>query len=148
MKKILRNKKGVSEIVGTILLLGMAIALFVGVHIVALDVIPYTPNSPSVRISGELQGGDIYLQHNGGDSLPMNTKIIFTDIDGDIILNGVVGNYADIFNNDGDLLWNIGETLIFKILGEPGEPIYLVNMIIVDVETNAIIAQDTFQEVN
>jgi flagellin-like protein len=143
MKKIFRNKKGVSEIVGTILLLGMAIALFVIVHIVALDVIPYTPNAPSVRISGELQGGDIYLQHNGGDSLPLNTKIIFTDIDGDTILNDIVSNNNGISNDDGDSLWNIGETLRFNDLGTN-----IVNMILIDVETNAIIAQDTFQEVN
>ena len=54
MRKLVRNKKGVSEIVGTILLLGMAIALFVGVHIVAMNVIPFSPRAPSVRISGAI----------------------------------------------------------------------------------------------
>ena len=142
MKKIFRNKKGVSEIVGTILLLGMAIALFVIVHIVALDVIPYTPTAPSVRISGELQGGKIYLQHNGGDSLPLDTKFIFTDDTGAII--GEPYYTLNDFNkpNNFGTEWNIGE-VINKTITEDK-----IDMVIIDVETNAIIAQDTFQEVS
>lgn len=134
MNKIYRNKKGVSEIVGTILLLGMAIALFVGVHIVALNIIPYSPNALSVRISGEIKNDTIYLQHNGGDSIPPNTKIIFSNsTTGDTIINEPIGTK-----------WNIGEVLKYTNQKFNGTSTL---MIIIDVESNAIIAQDIFYEV-
>ncbi len=151
MRKIIKNKKGVSEIVGTILLLGMAIALFVGVHIVALNVIPYSPNSPSVRISGEIVYNEItekydkiYLQHNGGDSLPLDTKIIFSEYGGEQI--GPTLNISD-FNYTTDIgkEWNIGEVIYHN---DPNFYDNKIQMIIIDIETNSIIAQDIFQEVN
>jgi flagellin-like protein len=151
MKKIFRNKKGVSEIVGTILLLGMAIALFVGVHIVALDVIPYSPNAPSVRISGEIVYNEdtgkydtIYLQHNGGDSLPLNTKIIFSEYGEEQI--GPTLNISDFdYKTEIGKEWNIGEVIYHNNSNFYNKKI---QMIIIDIETNSIIAQDIFQEVN
>jgi flagellin-like protein len=141
MKKIFRNKKGVSEIVGTILLLGMAIALFVGVHLVALNVIPYSPNTPSVRISGAINSTEhkIYLHHNGGDSLSLDTKIIFSNYD----TGATIGDYnvSDYGTHIGQE-WNIGEVISYTNINFNGIKI-LMN--IIDIQSNAIIAQDIFQ---
>jgi len=49
-----RANKAVSSIVGTALLLGMAIALFSIVQILALS-FPYNPNPPSVRLVGNIE---------------------------------------------------------------------------------------------
>jgi flagellin-like protein len=147
MRKLVRNKKGVSEIVGTILLLGMAIALFVGVHIVALNVIPFSPNAPSVRINGDIKNDLVYLQHNGGDSLPLNTKVIFSnDITGESIAEVQLSNFK--FNNsdvDPIGVWNIGEIISYS---NPNFINIKIQLIIIDIDSNAIIAQDIFQEVN
>ncbi len=133
MKKIVKNKKGVSEIVGVILMLGMAIALFAVVYIVAMDVIPFTPNAPSVRISGAIKNDTIYLQHNGGDSLPLNTKIYFSYDENKTPIRNFITNDK----------WDIGEMLKFYDNRFNNSRI---QMIIVDVESNSIIEQDVFQE--
>src|SRR5512137_1077924 len=97
MRKIIKNKNGVSEVVGTVLLLGMAIALFSIVYIMSMNFIPFTPNAPSVRISGMLADNEtaglndtIYILHNGGDSLPYNTRIIFSNESGGLIYSSTV----------------------------------------------------------
>jgi flagellin-like protein len=151
MRKLFRNKKGVSEIVGTILLLGMAIALFVGVHIVAMNVIPYSPRAPSVRISGQLDNNIIYIQHNGGDSLPFGTKIIFSDYaTGETIIDGEISIVrGHIIDDNGNDVWNIGEIIKYPNVFVPSLDFSgKIQMIIIDIESNAIIAQDVFQEVN
>jgi len=141
MKKIVKNKKGVSEIVGVIIMLGIAIALFSVVYIVAMDVIPFIPNAPSVRISGAINttSHTIYLSHHGGNSLPLNTKIIFSNE-----VTGVqIGEVHTIRENETVVgqEWNIGEIISFSNPGFIGK----IQMIIVDVESNAIIEQDVFQ---
>ena len=145
MRKLVKSKKCVSEIVGVILMLGMAIALFTGVYIVAMDVIPFNPHTPSIRISGEIKNDLIYLQHNGGDSLSLDTKVIFSDISGTLIGDPLsLRNFNFIEDKKPIGIWNIGEIIYYPNPGESGDEI---QMIMVDIESNSIIAQDIFQEV-
>jgi len=138
MRKIGKNKKGVSEIVGVILMLGMAIALFAVVYIIAMDVIPYTPAAPSVRISGEIKNDTIYLQHNGGDSLSLDTKIFFSYDGNKTPIKNYTVNY---YITSGK--WDISEMLEFS---DPRFNNSRIQMIIIDVESNSIIVQDVFKE--
>jgi len=143
MKKIVKNKKGVSEIVGVIIMLGIAIALFSVVYIVAMDVIPFTANAPSVRINGVINKNNlphtIYLQHNGGNSLYLDTMIIFSNEVTGAQIGGIhtVREREIVVGQE----WNIGEIISYSDPGFNGK----IQMIIIDVESNAIIAQDIFQ---
>lgn len=144
MKKIFRNKKAVSEIVGTAILLGMAVALFSVVHIVAMNVIPFTPNPPSVRISSEINTttNTIYLLHNGGSPLSLDTIVIFSDYDTGVLIADAIVSGSIIYETDnGDDAWNIGEILFYT---NPNFSNNKIQMIIVDIKSNSIIAQDIF----
>jgi len=144
----MKNKKAnkaVSNIVGTVLLLGMAIALFSIVQIIALS-LPYNPNPPSVRLVGNIEGNVIYIAHHGGESLSLDTKIIFT-IDNDVSITKTAGDAGFLIHSgSGDPnLWDISER------GElnPGYgdlSSIPVQIVVVDVESGNIIMQSTIQE--
>jgi len=139
-----RANKAVSSIVGTALLLGMAIALFSIVQILALS-FPYNPNPPSVRLVGTIDGDTIHVFHHGGESLSLDTKITFT-IDGTVYAK----NAGEILNStmsNGDNFWNIGEKVSY---GRNSHGLSLngreVTTMVVDVESNTIVMQSTIQE--
>lgn len=138
-----RANKAVSEIVGTALLLGMAIALFSIVQILALS-FPYNPGPPSVRLVGNIEGDVIYIVHHGGESLSLDTKIIFT-IDNDVSnpITNTTGN--GLINSDsGDPnLWDIGEKVEFNPDGYGN--LTSVQITIVDIESNSVIMCSTIQ---
>jgi len=140
-----RANKAVSSIVGTALLLGMAIALFSIVQILALS-FPYNPNPPSVRLVGTIDGDTIHVFHHGGESLSLDTKIIFT-IDNDISITKTAGEGDLIHSDSGDpKLWDIGENIEFNPDGFEDLSNVPVQIIIVDVESNTIVMQSTIQE--
>ena len=101
-----RADTGVSEIIGIVLLLLMAIALFSAVYLFvmneALDVSEKA--SPSATVLGTIGGSDIILEHRGGDALSLDTKIMIT-------ISGVTYNMTvgDLLNDEsnGDGKWNI-----------------------------------------
>ena len=141
-----RRNKAVSSVVGTALLLGMAIALFSIVQILALS-FPYNPNPPSVRLTGNVDGQIIYIVHHGGESLSLDTKIIFT-IANDAPITKTVSDADLIITHSGSgdpNLWDISERGEFN----PGYgdlsniPIQIV---VVDVESGNIVMQSTIQE--
>lgn len=73
--KNIREKFAVSEIVGTILLLGIATCCF---SILYFNVVNSpTPNpAPIVEISGMIEDNQVILTHHGGESLDLDTKIL------------------------------------------------------------------------
>jgi flagellin-like protein len=110
--KTKRANNAVSEIIGVILLLAMAVALFSIVYLFvmydALDISEKSP--PSVTMLGTIGGNDIILEHRGGDSLSLDTEIMIT-ISG-IVYNMTVGDLLDN-ESKADGLWDIGEKLIY-----------------------------------
>jgi hypothetical protein len=140
-----RANKAVSDIVGTALLLGMAIALFSIVQILALS-LPYNPNPPSARLVGNIGGETIYIVHHGGESLSLDTKIIFT-IDNDISITKTAGEGNLVHSDSGDPnLWDIGEKVEFNPDGFEDLSDIPVQITIIDVESNTIAMQSTIQE--
>ncbi|OGS40780.1 MAG: hypothetical protein A3K77_03240 [Euryarchaeota archaeon RBG_13_31_8] len=135
MRKIVKNKQGVSEIVGVIVMLGMAIALFSVVYIMAIT-FPFNNPSPLVRISATIQDDAVILLHKGGESLSPNTNII-VEINGEVYTEIVANWYG--YNGPS---WNIGEKLSSKPLGD-GVKIKEARITVVDVITNSIIMQGT-----
>ncbi len=144
-----RADKAVSSIVGTALLLGMAIALFSIVQILALS-FPYNPNPPSARLVGNIEGDVIYIVHHGGESLSLDTKIIFTIAndapitktagDGDLIIHIVHSNTGD------DNLWDISEKVVVNPDGYGNLSNIPVQIAVVVVESGTIMMQSTIHE--
>lgn len=134
-----RAKKAVSEIVGTALLLGIAIALFSIVQVIALN-LPYNTNPPSVRLVGNIENETIYIVHHGGESLSLDTEIIFRIND-----NTYSWTAREILNqssSNGDNVWNIGEKVDYY--GDfSGKQVMIT---VVDVESSSVIMQSTIQE--
>ena len=133
-----RRNKAVSEIVGTVLLLGIAIAMFALVQLFAFGLLSENPNSPSVRLFATIDDNTIYVFHNGGEELSLDTKIIFT-ID-DNIINRTAKEIINSTTDNGDKFWNIGEKLSYSPAGSE------VSVIVVDVSSNSVIMRTIFQE--
>lgn len=127
-----RSDNGVSEIVGTMLLLGIAVTLFSLVYISVLTISP-TPPTPSANIVFRVEGDNITIDHCGGVALSLDTKILMT-ID-NRSLNATAKDGLDDKYKDDDL-WSIGEKLVFPVENLSGKQI-TIN--VVDVDSNSIV---------
>lgn len=129
-----RANKAVTEVVGTALLLGMAIALFSLLQIITFG-LPFNPTPPSARLVGTVNETTIFIGHYGGEALSPETEIIFR-IDG-----------SDTPEKVGDLKpdlgrWNIGETVSLYYGDLSGKS---VEVIVVDSESNSVIMMSKLQ---
>ena len=70
-----KSKDAVSEILGTVLLLAMAVALFAVIYIIVFS-ITITTTPPIVNLVGSLDGENVIIEHHGGESLDNNVNII------------------------------------------------------------------------
>jgi hypothetical protein len=113
-EKILKklNSKAVSEVIGTILLLSISLALLCVIYIVVLNNATspsssfYTSSSQLLATADEKK---VYLQNNGGEDIALNTKLIIT-VGGQQFF-ATVGDCLVDTNGDGK--WSIGEQLAF-----------------------------------
>jgi len=137
--KIKRADDAVSEILGTILLLTIVVAVFSGIYIFVLAP-PSDIPQPFVTITGKMEGTTITLTHRGGDSLDLDTELVLNI--GDTTYLIAVESCLDDTNGDG--LWNIGEQVVYA----PTEDItYLyVDAKVIDSETNSMLFTAVFQE--
>jgi len=147
-----RRNKGVSEIVGTVLLLGIAIAMFTLVQLFAFALLDENPNSPSVRLIASIENGEVVIFHNGGESLPSNTKILFT-------INDDFTNTVNITVSDDDYLkesensdkiWDIGEKVVYDVSNHPSwhntNEVNSVLVMVLDISSNSVIMSTTIKE--
>jgi len=109
------NDVAVSEMVGTVMLLGMAIALFSLLSVVVLSY-PFNPTSPTVNVVGmvdvDKDGNDIIvIEHRGGEPLSLDTDIVFST-DTDNYPYKVSDRLEPDAINGG--YWNIGEKFIIN----------------------------------
>lgn len=133
MKRIMKNKKAVSEIVGTIMLLGMAIALFTLVQFMAINY-PFNEPNPSVRLSAAIDGDIVVVVHQGGGALSMDTEITFV-----VIHEDGTSESPYVLTPDDD--WTIGEKIKYDISSISN--VKEVRITIIDVESNSVIMQGT-----
>jgi hypothetical protein len=72
--KIKKNNDAVSELIGSVLLLLIAVTVFV---VIQANILSYpTPvQEPFVTIIGEIQGKNITLLHRGGEPLSLKTRV-------------------------------------------------------------------------
>ena len=134
-----RTDEAVSEIVGTILLLGITVSLFSVICGIVLSY-PFSPSSPSTNLVGMVEGEYLLIEHRGGKALELGTKVSLTigDNMSEII---IVGDYL---NNEskGDSRWGIGEWFVYQDSDIMGKK---VGIAVVDVESDSVILIETFQ---
>lgn len=105
-----RTDEAVSELLGTMLLLTVAVSVFSVISLNTLsDISP--EEHPLVTIVGALEGNNIILTHRGGESLPLESEIVLTI--GGTQLNFTAGQLLDNKSKQ-DELWTVGELLVYS----------------------------------
>ena len=137
------NNSAVSEILGSMLILSITVAIFASIYVTVLSERPEI-ETPIVTIKGSLIDDSILLTHYGGESLSLDTKIKIKIANSSE--NITVGDYLEEpYKIDGK--WNIGEPVTCQISNYTGKQ---VEVIIVDVYSKGIIFQgfvkDTFSD--
>ena len=133
-----KNHHAVTPIIGTVLLLAMAISLFAVLNVIVFTY-PHEPKSPAVNLIGAIDNGDIVVNHYGGDSLDPETQVIIT-----IGSAHTVKNLSDFsFDENGDNKLSFGETLVYT----PTEALTNRHVVVsfVDIESNSIILTAVLQ---
>ena len=136
-----RTNNAVTEVLGTAMLLGMAVVLFSALQIIVFAY-PFEPSAPSVNLVGTMDGDNVTIEHHGGESLSLDTELLLT-ICGTNEPIITAGNYLDSNTSNGDQLWNIGE----KVSYTPSVAVTgcHVEVTVVDVETNSVVMRGTIQ---
>jgi len=134
--KLMINNEAVSEIVGTVLLLAMAICLFSLLSIIILSY-PISASTPSANLVGTIEGDYLIIEHRGGTPLRLDTKVMLSNTDDSIR----IGDYLDDKAKE-DNLWGIGEWFIYKNANLTNQ---MVSISIVDVESNCVIMTGSLQ---
>lgn len=105
-----RTDEAVSELLGTMLLLIIAVSVFSVIFLNTLsDVSP--EDHPLVTIVGALEGNNVILTHRGGEPLSLESEIVLT-IAG-TQLNFTAGQLLDNKSKQ-DGLWTVGELLLYN----------------------------------
>jgi len=145
MEKINQRKdKAVSEVVGTLLLITIAISLFVLLAFIAIS-LPYiffSNPTPSVNIIGMMEGNGVVLEHHGGQSIPLDTEIRLMFAETPLVKT--VGDVLDPkYKNNGE--WDIGEKISIPY-NDPNLPIMQISIIITDKSSNSVLMRGVIQE--
>ncbi len=134
-----RADEAVSEIIGTILLLGITVSLFSVICGIVLSY-PFSPSSPSTNLVGMVEEDYLLIEHRGGKALDLGTKVSLT----------IGNNMSEIItveaclNNESkeDNRWDIGEWFVYQNSSMAGKK---VGITVVDVESDSVILMETFQ---
>jgi len=139
MKHKRADDEAVSEIVGTILLLGITVSLFSVICGIVLSY-PFSPSSPSTNLVGMVEGEYLLIEHRGGKALDLGTKVSLT-IGDNMSEIKAVGDYLSNESKE-DNLWGIGEWFVYQDSNITGKK---VGIAVVDVESDSVILIETFQ---
>jgi len=105
-----RTDEAISDLLGTMLLLTVAVSVFSVISLNTLsDISP--EEHPLVTIVGALEGNNVILTHRGGESLPLESEIVLTI--GGTQLNFTAGQLLDNKSKQ-DELWTVGELLVYS----------------------------------
>ena len=142
-KKKWAQKSAVSEVLGTVLLLGMAVIIFSSLIIYVMSATDRDDSSPNLDLVGYIGGDDrqVIIEHRGGESLDLKNVVIYVN-------KGVVDQFTVTFDKEGkpsqgsinngrNGRWDIGGYYSYDF----GENIqhWQVEVIIVDQISNSII---------
>ena len=135
-----KNHQAVTPIIGTVLLLAMAISLFAVLNFIVFSY-PHEPKSPAVNLIGAIDNGNIVVNHYGGDSLDNQTQLIITIGSAHTVKN--LSDFLSSFDENGDNKLSFGETLVYT------PAVALTNRHVavsfIDIESNSIILTAVLQ---
>jgi hypothetical protein len=131
-----RKNTAVSEIIGTVLLLGITVSLFTILCAVVLAY-PHSTAPPSVNLVGMINNDCLIIEHRGGESLSMDTIIIISNETSTNrhILKDV--NLSDYTNNSQ---WDVGECITIDI-----SDISKADVVVIDNTTDSVIMTGKFK---
>jgi len=144
----LKNKRlnhAISEVIGTVLLLIMAVSLFSVVYVFVVNE-AFNPeeNPPSVAIAATTEGKNLIFENRGGKSLSSQSLICFLSVAGQQ-MNMEIGPYLEDTNGNG--MWDAGERLVFNETAIGIDITGLqVDAAIIDKETDSLVMSGTLQE--
>jgi hypothetical protein len=107
----LKNEDAVSSVLGTILLLIIAIGLFSILFTVVNGLEPIN-KGPSSHILAYSKDNQIIIEHFGGESIDIRSKLFI--VRNNIELSEEIGDFMDE-NSKVDGYWNIGEQIIYNL---------------------------------
>ena len=140
----LKQDEAVSEILGTALLISIAILFFSFLVIIVFSY-PMTPAAPYVNLVGSIDSetGDIVIEHFGGDILPGDTKIFVSIEDelneiniGTIFKETTHYNNWNVINSNRDGYWNFGEIVTYS---DNIDSSMRVSVTVIDDESNSVV---------
>lgn len=139
--KFKKADEAVSDLVGTVLLLGMAVLFFSILSAVVLSY-PISSSSPSTNLVGTIEGEYLLIEHRGGEPLSLETKVILF-MDNGTSKSILIGdeNYLDD-EAKKDNLWGIGEWFIYQDEDIMNEQVMIT---VVDAESSSVILRGTLQ---
>lgn len=108
----LKKEDAVSSILGTLLLLIIAIALFSILFTVVSGLEPIN-KGPSSHILAYSKDNKIIIEHFGGESVDIRSKLLI--FRNNIDLSEEIGNLMDEKSKE-DGYWNIGEQIIYDLV--------------------------------
>jgi hypothetical protein len=139
-----RFTNAVSEVVGTLLLVAIAVSLFALLALISITMpsLFFANPTPSANIIGMVQGNGVVLEHYGGQPIPLNAEIrmMFAETP----MNTTVGAVLDPKEKvDGE--WGIAEK-IFIPYNDSNLPLMQVTVTIVDKTSNSVLMRGIIQE--
>lgn len=149
MKKRRTDTFAVSEVLGTILLLGISVSLFSVIYIsfFAVDVEPSTPN---VDMMATLQDNHLIVEHRGGEDLDLETRLMIRYNETSPKSSYINASDFDYINESDkdDNKWNIGEKLEFDLSNLPDyKQFESIDITVVDAESNSAILMGKLKEI-
>ena len=144
MREIRKNEGAVTELMGTMFLLAIAVCV---ISIILVTVVSslYDTAEVQVDILGKIEGNNIILEHQGGDNLGLDTEVCLEI--GGYEEDFTAGEYLDD-SSKFDGYWNIGEQVIYpSSLFDDIEDL-MVDAKVIDAETKALVLYGLLKEGN
>ncbi len=110
-KNNIRAKLAVSEIFGTVLMLGIATSFFSILYYNVVNA-PNPIPSPIVEISGMIEDNQLIITHCGGEPLDLDTELTL-NVGGNLMMFKV-GDFLDS-NSKEDGVWSLDEDIVYPI---------------------------------
>ncbi len=137
-KNLAHNNKAVSELIGTVLLLAITVATFTTLVLLSSSYFTGNP-SPSVNLIAYVDGENIIIEHQGGDSLSTNTNLIY-GIGAQTIEVPLQGLEDTNSNNQ----WDLGEKVSYSASSIDSS--INIRVSVVDTASNTAIFSGTLQD--
>lgn len=114
IQKLSSSDNSVTEVLGTVLLLGIAVAIFSILYVLVLTQ-PFEVNETNPIIVSTIIDDSIIFEHRGGNSMGLDASVPLT-VDGNYItINGGSPTVGDLLiDENGNAQWDIGEILSFN----------------------------------